>query len=1350
MAEFLLTFAAEGTLNKVISLAAQEFTLVLDFKGDLAQLRDSFLKIQAMLRDVDHSQVRGEAVELWVKDLEDIAQEADDVLDEMGYEVLRRKVELQMRKKVKNFFSHSNPIAFRLEMAHKIKKITSLVKLHNQAAGPIGLVGRTLADATSQDVEVLDRETRSSFDSDEKLIIGREEDVSKIVKNLTKSNYSEENYLPVLAIVGMPGLGKTTLAKSIYHQLTDKHFHEKIWVCVSTPFEVKTILKGILDSLKPEKAAIQSKDAICKFIREELKEKRYLLVLDDVWSEDLDKWKELRECLLSVNDTRGSSIIVTTRSDKVGKVMETLPRCDLTKLSDDDCWRIIKDKAVGSFPMSKEQETTGKEIAKKCGGLPLMAKVLGDVLRSKTSDEWRSIVNSKIWDSPEGEKRIFSILKLSFDELKPSLKQCFAYCSMFIKDVDIEKDDLIQLWMAQGWLDSCSDMEERGNQYFNILLGKSLFQDVTKDYGGNVTKCKMHDLVHDLAARVSKSAERVSKSKNLRSLFSIGEDLRCNLLDFKSLRVLNLYKAEIMELPISLGKLIHLRYLNVLKTRMKALPKSIGKLYNLQTLKIPYHLEELPGEIANLTNLRHICFGRYMKVPGGILGRFTDLRSLPFLKVSKETGLRIEELSGLNQLHNTLSIYGLENVGDGEEAQKANLVEKKHIRKLILDWKLSGPNHNVENDDDVLEGLQPHSSLEFLEIHGFMGTKFPSWLLLANNLKEIELLGCNKCEGVPVLGHLLSLSCVKIKRMEKLTRIGSEFYGDNHVNCGNGSSNEVRPLFPALKTLHIEEARNLIEWMEAPTERGSRVVFPCLEELTLIHCEQLTSAPSHFPSLKKVVIEGSGGTPIASILSNQLTTLTHLTLCRVSGLTCLPEGMLENNKNLAHLAIDGCSELTCISPQSQGSEYCCASLSYLNIWGCANLKYLPDGLLTPSLKELTLGYCYDLEYIPDATHGGLTSLETLRVCYCDKITSIPFSQGLPSLGVLSIMDCPELSCLPGGLEDCSSILSLRITECPKVPSISIESLSTSLQELCVSNLDSLPISRGGFTSLRQLTIQNYESAQMGPEFCAFLQTLVSLQKLTIESCDELETIPSSDKLTSLRSLEIRWCRKLTCLPDGLAASSQSCSLTRLKELRIGRFSEELDAFPAFQAIPQLESLTIEGWPKLKSLPEQIQHLPSLRHLKISQFDGVEAIPEWLGNLESLEDLSIYLCKSLKYLPSVEAMQRLTKLKEIDIRYGCDLLEERCRCGEESGPEWPKIRHLPFIRIGDTKIANKVLSLNVLDRKMLQLLGVSSMLLVALKYEEITPPHAEELCYITDNTYTKEEVCKMEADILKGL
>ncbi|PRQ33281.1 putative leucine-rich repeat domain, L domain-containing protein [Rosa chinensis] len=733
------------------------------------------------------------------------------------------------------------------------------------------------------------------------------------------------------------------------------------------------------------------------------------------------------------------------------------------------------------------------------------------MMRSKRNDGWQSILQNGIWDVPEEEERILSILKLSFDELKsPSLKQCFAYCSMFIKDFEMEKDDLIQLWMAQGWLHhspitSNLEMEDIGNEYFNILLENSFFQDVTKDSHNNITKCKMHDLVHNLA-------KHVSNSKNRHSLFSKVEDFESTLPSFNSLRVLNLYEADTDKLPDSLGKLKHLRYLNVMKTRVKRFPKSIGQLYYLQTLKMPYHFDEFPREIANLVNLRHVYYGKYVEVPVGILGRLTNLRSLPSIKVGKEKGPRIEELGGLIQLQHGLCIYGLENVRDGEEAKKAKLVEKKHLSKLTLDWKLSRPSNNVDNEDDVLEGLQPHSSLEILKIGGFMGVTLPSWLSLASHLIEIELCECNNCEGVPALGHLPNLRHLKIKSMQNLKCLGSHFYGYEHVSDAvAGTSKETRALFPALKTLHIEEATHLIEWMEAPTGRVSGV-FPCLEELTLENCRDLRSAPSHFPTLKRLVIRDMGsGMPVVSILSTKLTTLTYLRLSDIQGLTCLPEGILENNKNLAKLRLDLCYHLTDITPQ--GSEYCCSSLQSVHISRCQNLRYLPDGLLTPSLKKLRLFDCRSLEFIPDSTRG-LIALEALTLIGCSKIKSIPTTQGLTSLQQLEVVYCPELSSLPSGLESCTSLQSLTITSCPKVTSISIESLSTALQELTIDDLQFLPALQG-FTSLRELTIEGCNGRQFGQEFSASLQTLVSLN---IIFCFELESIPSLDKLTSLRTL----------------------------------------------------------------------------------------------------------------------------------------------------------------------------------------------------------------------------------------
>ncbi|XP_061996731.1 probable disease resistance protein RPP1 [Rosa rugosa] len=471
-------------------------------------------------------------------------------------------------------------------------------------------------------------------------------------------------------------------------------------------------------------------------------------------------------------------------------------------------------------------------------------------------------------------------------------------------------------------------------------------------------------------------------------------------------------------------------------------------------------------------------------------------------------------------------------------------------------------------------------------------------------------------------------------------------------------------------------------------------VFPYLEELTLEQCKQLRSAPSHFPSLKKLVIrEVESGMPIASILSNKLTTLTYLEVDGVKGLTSLPEGMLRNNKNLKCLKIGNCPELSCIAPH--GFD-CCASLESLTIWECPKLRYLSDGLLSLSLKELGIQNCSSLESIPIIPEeGGLASLRTLWIFECSlrnlpdglqyctslrnllidscpEITSIPIpSAGLPSLGQLVLMQCPELSSLPSGLGCCTSLDDLTMIGCPKVTSIPIGSLSTTLRCLAVSNLESLPILHGGFTSLRQLGIDGCQSTQIDLQFC---QILVSLEDLRISDCPNLETVPSLDKLTSLRQLWIRDCSRLTCLPSGLAMASPHV-FTRLESLSLGPFWNELDSFPALQVLPQLESLTIYGWPKLKSLPEQIQHLTSLTELRIEDFEGVEAIPEWLGNLASLHSLHIRSCKNLMYLPSVQAMQRLTKLDYLEM-WNCPLLRERCTA--ESGPEWPKISHIPYI------------------------------------------------------------------------
>ncbi|XP_050110394.1 putative disease resistance protein RGA1 isoform X6 [Malus sylvestris] len=1368
-AEVVLTFAAEGILKKVLSLAQKEFKFAWGFKAELEKLKESFTKIELLLNSVA-DKPQDPPIEAWVKKLKDVAHDAEDVLDELEYEGYRRKVEIQnhMKKKVLNFFSLSNPLAFRLQMAPKFQKINaSLVDLKSEAS-LLGLVSKN-KDATSQGIR-WDRQTNSLIGKDEKTF-GRGKAVSNIVTNLTNSKNNQEN-LAVMAIVGMGGLGKTTLAKSVYNEDSiHKFFEKRIWVCVSNTFDVTLILHRMLESLTLTNASSKdNQDAILKKLQEELKDKRYLLVLDDVWNEDARNWEYLMECLSKLNSAGGSKIIVTTRSGKVASISEKLlPRHELGKLSVDECWSIMKDRA---FPDSSalefdssapEFEAIGKEIAKNCGGIPLMAKVLGGILHNKKStQEWSSFKNSRIWNNHSKEEdRIMSILRLSFDNLEsPSLKQCFAYCSMFEKDAEIQRDNLIQLWMAQGLLRSSlggsKDMEDIGNEYFDILLQSSLFQDATISDNGIVSECKMHDLVHDLAEHLSESegltrdlcgvdntheirhVARASTStlekipersaRKLWSLFSDNGEVPTNILPrFKALRVLNLSKANIEEFPVLVGRLKHLRYLDISGTRFKALPKSIGKLYNLQTLRAKNcTLKEFPKELQNLINLRHIYFDWNIKFPQGI-GRLTCLRTLPYFSVGNEIGRRIEELAGLKQLKGELIVSNLQLVKNGEEAKKAKLEDKTKIRHLSFNWTEDRSTTDNNEDEDVLEGLRPHLELESLSIANFMGDKFPTWMmsgsLMPNKLKKIELLGCDKCEGVPPLGHLPSLTELKIRGMANLKCVGAEFYGYDLVHNVATTSEEVITLFPALKVLYISKCGDLNEWKQAPTtSRKKVVVFPSLEMLTIEDCSKLRNAPSHFPFLQKLEMSSCDSrTPIEEI-SSGLTTLTFLKIKGIKELTCLPQGILKKNNKLSSLDISDCNDLTCITQDVVGS---CSSLERLCIWSCKKLRHLPNGLDTlPLLEVLEISECPSLEFIPITQ--SMASLQEIKIVDCGRLSRLPSGlKNCTSLQKLSIQKCNGLS---GPLSLRASLVELSIWSCDNLTSIEMKgsmSLTASLQKLTIwdcRELTSLPALPQQCPSLQELMIndcpklswfgvksrrveeeEEEECISLGQLWIWSCPKLASFcaqnSRIDEEECISLQSTSDLRIMTSLRQLEISYCERLESWVSSLQfpLSLETLSIVKipnlqilpsldhlnsLRYLEIGGFWEELDSFPDFQvgSLMHLECLRLSGWPKLKSLPQQIQHLTSLSYLIIVNFEGVETLPEWLGSLTSLTDLLIFHCKNLMNLPSVQAMQRLTKLQILRIVRCHPLLVERCRRG--SGTDWPKISHIPDIMIGN--------------------------------------------------------------------
>lgn len=231
-------------------------------------------------------------------------------------------------------------------------------------------------------------------------------------------------------------------------------------------------------------------------LKEKLTGKRFLIVLDDVWTEDHDSWNSLLKPLQY--GTMGSKILVTTRIEKVASMVQTIQPYSLHHLSDQDCWSVFANNACLSPDDNMDLQKIGKEIVTKCKGLPLAAHSLGRLLR-ETRDirDWNSILNNNIW---ENKSKIIPALRISYHYLPPYLIRCFVYCSLFPKDYEFDRDELILLWMAEDLLhhsENNKTLEEVDYGYFNDLVSKSFF--LHSGHGNFNQHFVMHDLVHDLA-----------------------------------------------------------------------------------------------------------------------------------------------------------------------------------------------------------------------------------------------------------------------------------------------------------------------------------------------------------------------------------------------------------------------------------------------------------------------------------------------------------------------------------------------------------------------------------------------------------------------------------------------------------------------------------------------------------------------------------------------------------------------------------------------------------------------------------------------------------------------------------
>ncbi|KAL6123593.1 hypothetical protein ACLB2K_076114 [Fragaria x ananassa] len=513
MAEALVGSLLERTATITVDKVRGELNLVTEVEEEVKSLTGNLKAIQAVLKDAESRQT-GEASERhWLQELNEVSDEMDNLLGEWSTHVLKQRMEGENMKKVccRSFpscfsFGQVGRLSIRRDVAVRIKKLNEKLTLIDKGKQ------RFQFENNTRGAEIPRQET-TCFPSG--WISGREKEKNIILSKLLNEESSQDCEVPlIISIVGMGGgggggLGKTTLSQLAYNDEKVKtHFDKRIWVCVTDTFNEVKIARNViecLDKFNTSKTS-NSLQVLMECVHSLIRRKKFL-VLDDVWNPKHSQWEELIKPFRY--GAMGSRIIVTTRNEEVATLMKaTAHVIHLKQLSDEFCLSLFYYNA-GAEKCSESRMflDVGEKIVEKCHGLPLAAKTLGSMVREKkTLKEWENVLNSKLWEIEDIEQQIFRPLLLSYNDLAHQIRIYLLYCVIFLKDYVYDKDNLVELWMSQNYLneEESEETKNTGLKYFDILVKRSFFLEVEVDETGK-TNCKIHDIIHDVLLYMTKN-----------------------------------------------------------------------------------------------------------------------------------------------------------------------------------------------------------------------------------------------------------------------------------------------------------------------------------------------------------------------------------------------------------------------------------------------------------------------------------------------------------------------------------------------------------------------------------------------------------------------------------------------------------------------------------------------------------------------------------------------------------------------------------------------------------------------------------------------------------------------------
>ncbi|CAN6334454.1 unnamed protein product [Urochloa humidicola] len=839
-----LTGVMTEVIGKLMALLGEEYTKLTGVQREVNFMKDELSSMNALLQrlaEVDHD--LDLQTKEWRRQVQEMSYDIEDCIDDFIHRIGHNGMD-DSTGLVRRMVQQLKALRARHQIGSQIQELKARVEDASKRRMRYKLDERAFQSSTTA---AIDPRLPSLYAEPDELV-GIDQPRDELVKLLMEGEGASVQQVKVISIVGPGGLGKTTLANEVYRRL-ESQFQCRAFVSLSQQPDVKKILRNILSQVSQKEyfnMEMWDEENFINTIREFLKNKRYFVVIDDIWS--TQAWKTIK-CALYVNNC-GSSIMTTTRIVSIAKaccsphhdhVYEIMP------LSTDNSKNLFFKRTFGSKDICPPQlEEISNEILQKCHGSLLAIVTLATLLANKasTKEEWirvYSSIGSTLQKDPDVEE-MRRILSLSYDDLPHHLKTCLLYLSIFPEDYEIERDQLVKRWIAEGFInmEDGQDLEEIGEKIFNDLINRSMIQPMKINCNGRVASCRVHDMILDLL--ISKSVEEnfasfiCGKNKKLLqgmvrrlslnyysqehtmvpssaiishcrslSIFGYSEQMP-PLSKFQVLRVLDIENER-------LGELQHLRTLDLGGTKITKLPKSIVQLKNLTCLRV-CNLE-LPKEIGNLR----------------------ALQELSEIKINQNcSASSVLELGSLTEL-----------------------------RILRLRWSIL--NTNADNKaivDNLLSSLRKlgRLNLQTLCIQCYFGHSFDflldSWFPTPNLLQKFQMSSNYYFPRIPA--WIISL--------------GNLTYLDINVDPVEEETLEILGNLPSLMSLWVSSKA------AAPKERlaVSRRMFKCLKEFQLTCWRNgvgLMFEAGAMPRLEKLRVPINAGTGLYFGIQN-LSSLRHL------------------------------------------------------------------------------------------------------------------------------------------------------------------------------------------------------------------------------------------------------------------------------------------------------------------------------------------------------------------------------------------------------------------------------------------------------------------------------------------